>query len=172
MKRFEIIFGIVFLIALVLKFTLIPGGGILATVSLMPLAIFYCFLSFAYFNNIKLKNIFSTKSYRGISTLRITGSIGTGLGLSAICMGILFKIQHWPGGDFFSTVGLIAVIIVAIIAFIKFLRSKNDFYKKVLLRIAIIGSLWLLLLFAADLGLAAAKIHYPNHPDYILVLKK
>jgi len=148
MKRFEKIFGIVFLIALVFKLLTWPGGGILATISLTPLMFFYNFFAFAFFNNIRLKNIFTGKSYQGISVLRIIGSIVSGWGLAALCVGILFKIMHWPGANSMLLSGFITIIVVLAIVLIKFFRSKNDFYKMVLLRIAIIGGFGLLLFFA------------------------
>ena len=167
MKRFEIILGIIFLIALIFKIALIPGGVILATISLTLLAMFYNFFAFAFFNKIRLKNIFSGKSYQGISVWRIIGSIGLGWGLAALCMGILFKLMQWPGGMIMLLTGLITILIVVIIALVKFFLSKGDFYKTILLRIAIIGGFGLFFFFTTDLGLAIAKIQYRNHPDYI-----
>ena len=167
MNRFERLFGILFVVALVFKFFHWPGGGILATVSLTSLACLYYLFGFAIFNNIELNDIFNRKSYEGISALRIIGSIGVGWGLSTICMGILFKIQHWPGANIMLLSGFITIIVVFIIALVKFFLSKSDFYKTVLLRIAIIGGFGLIFFFTTDLGLTVAKIQYRNHPDYI-----
>ena len=147
MKRFEIIFGIVFLIAVIFKIADWPGGSILGTISLTLLACFYFLFGFAFFNKIRLKNIFSKDSYKEISVLRIIGSIGFGWGLSTVCMGILFKMMHWPGGNIQLGVGLTQIFVITIIALIKFFQSKNDFYKNVLLRIAIIGGFGLIFFF-------------------------
>jgi apolipoprotein N-acyltransferase len=124
-----------------------PGGGIFITLSLTILYCFYFLFGFALFNDIKFGNILKKDSYQGISALRMTGSIGTGWGLSAICMGILYKIQHWSGGGVMLSTGLVTMFVIAIISLIKFLRSKDDFYKTILIRIAIIGGLGLIFSF-------------------------
>jgi len=141
MKRFEIILGIVFLIAVIFKIADWPGGSILATISLTLLTGFYFYFGFAFFNNIRLKNILNGNSYQGISVLRIIGSIGAGWGLAILCLGILFNVQHYPGEKIMLSVGLIAVFVVAIIALIKLFRSKSDFYKMIVLRIGYIGGI-------------------------------
>ena len=94
MKKSEKIFGILFAIAIIFKLALYPGGRIISTVSMTLLACIYFYFGFAFFNNIKLKNVFNRKSYEGISVLRILGSIGTGMVLSTVCLGTLFKLSH------------------------------------------------------------------------------
>ena len=153
MKRFEIVFGILILIALFFKIAHWHGGGILATISLTSLACFYYLFSFAFFNKIRLTNIFKGSSYKGISTQQIIVSIVAGFGLSTVCIGILFKMMHWHGAAIMLLSGLITIFVVAIISLIKFFRSKNDCDKQILLRIAIIGVIGLFSFFSTDLGL-------------------
>ena len=151
MGRFEKIFGILFLIALIFKIASIPGGSVMLTIALSSFACFYFFFGIAIFNKIGQENIFDKKSYKGISTLRIIGSFCAGWGLSVFCIGILFNIMQFPGEKIILLVGSITISIVAIIALVRFLQSKTDFYKTILLRIAIIGGLGLFsLLIASD----------------------
>jgi len=128
MKKSEKIFGILFVIAIIFKFALWTGGVLISTISLISLACIYFFFGFTFFNNIKLKNVFSGKSYEGISALRIIGSIGTGIGLSTVCFGILFKIAHWPGGGAMLSIGLIIIFVISTILLVKYLRLKNNLY--------------------------------------------
>ena len=165
MKRFEIIMLILFGVALILKLASIPGGSILSTLSLCSLACFYFYLGLAFFNNIKLKNIFKGSSYKDISALRIIVSIGVGCGFSALCCGILFKIQHWPGGMIMLSVGLIEVLIMVIIALIDYFKSNGNLNKTILLRIAVIGGIGILFWFTSDFTII--KIQYRNYPAYI-----
>lgn len=165
MRKLEKIIGIVVLIALILKLALIPGSGILTVLSLSILTMIYNPFGFAFFNGIRLRDIFKKNSYKGISGLRIIGAIGLGMGLAAICSGVLFKIQHWPGGENNLIVGLVTTLIILVIAFIKYLESKSDYYKFMFKRIAIIGGLGLILAFLPDLSIT--KIQFRNHPDYI-----
>jgi len=165
MKTFEKIFWIIFVIGIIFKLKLWPFGATFITISLFPLYFFYLFFGFAFFNKIKLRNIFKKDSYKEISVLRIIGSIGAGIGLSAICIGILFKLMFWPEGDLRLYAGLIPTFTIAIIALVKFFRSKSDFYKPILLRITIIGALGLPLCFVSDLEIV--KFEYRNYPDYV-----
>ena len=165
MIKLEKILGIIVVIGLILKFTLIPGGGILLTLSLMTLACLYYPLGFALLNRIGFKQIFKKESYKGLSALRIIGAIGAGIAFSAICVGILFKLQHWTGANINLIAGLIPTLIVLVIALIKYLKAKGEFYIGILKRIAIIGTLGLLFICISDLTIA--KIQFRNHPDYI-----
>ncbi len=165
MKKFEKIFGIITIIALVMKLFLIPGAGILLTLSLSVLSCFYFLFGFAFFNGIKLKQIFQSSSYKGISALRIIGSIGLGIGLSEICMGILFKIQHWPGAHLQLHCGLLIILIILIVALFQYFKSENKFYPFIFKRIAIIGGFGFIMFLLTDLDIV--KIMYRNHPSYI-----
>ena len=165
MVKFEKILGLIVIVALTLKFFLIPGGGILLTFSLMSLACIFYLFGFAFFNQIELSRIFQKNSYQGISGLRIWGAIGTGIGLSQICIGILFTLQHWPGANITLITGLIVTLIVFVIALIRFFKSKNNYYKFIFKRIVIIGGFGLLLILLPELTIV--KIQFRNHPNYI-----
>jgi len=93
------------------------------------------------------------------------GSIGTGWGLSTICYGILYKLMHRTEADIILSTGLIYTFVIAIIASVKYFRSKRDFYKKILLRIIIIGGLGLFLCFTSNLTIT--KIRFRHYPDFV-----
>ena len=63
MKTFEKILGILLVIALFFNYILWADGCGLSSIPLTLLACIYCFYGFAFFNNIKLKEIFRKKSY-------------------------------------------------------------------------------------------------------------
>lgn len=165
MKKLEKILGILIILALILKLVLIPGANILTVISLSILACIYYPLGFAFFNGIRLREVFKKDSYKGISAMRIIGTIGLGMGLAVICIGILFKLQHWPGGDTNLIAGLATTLIILIIALIKYLKSKSDYYKPIFTRIAIVGGFGLILTIIPDLTIT--KIQFRNHPVYI-----
>ena len=165
MNRLEKILGLIVLIALILKLTLILGGGILIVLSLSILAIIYYPFGFALFNQIGFKQIFKKDSYKALSALRIIGAIGVGTALSIICVGLLFKLQHWPGSKINLLAGLITSLIILIIALIKYFKTKGDFYSRIIKRLIIIGGFGLIMLLISDLTII--KIQFRNHPDYI-----
>lgn len=146
MKRLEKILAILILIAFVLKLILVPFSGVLLTIFLLIIALIYYPFGFAFFNNIRLRNIFKKESYKGISVLHIIGAIVVGMALSVICVGILFKIQGYPMANLLLTDGLISSVIILIIGLIKYHKSKSSYYSFMLNRIAIIGGIGLLFL--------------------------
>ena len=147
MVKFEKSLGFVVIVALVFKYFHLQGGGILLTFSLMSLACLYYLFGFAFFNQIDLNGIFDKKSYQGISTFRILTAIGAGIGLSCICLGILFMFQHWPGANIILSAGLILTFIILFISLIRFFTTERaDFYKLIFIRIAVIGGFGLTLL--------------------------
>jgi len=170
MKTLEKVIGLVIIISLIMKLTLIPGGSILAVISLTTLACIYYPLGFAFFNKIRLRKIFKRDSYKGLTKFRIIGAIGIGMGLAAICIGILFKFQHWPGADTYLSSGLVTTLIILIVAMIRFIKSKDNFYKRIFKRIAIIGGFGLILTIVSDSTIT--KIQFRNHPDYIKVYEE
>jgi len=152
MKRLELILGAVVVVALFFKVLHWPGGSLMLTIALTGLASIYMFWGFALLNNVSDDKAFSKSAYSGISTTQIVVSIIAGLGLSAVCMGILFKMQHWPGAVIILLAGLITIFGAGKFAYFKFWQSKNDFYKLILFRIAIIGVIGLFCFAITDLN--------------------
>ncbi|HON20965.1 MAG TPA: hypothetical protein PLW70_06510 [Bacteroidales bacterium] len=165
MIKLEKFLGIAAVIGLILKLIRIPGSMILLILILGALAFLYYPFGFALFNRIGFRQIFKKKSYEGLSALRIIGSIGAGMAFSAICMGILFKIQRWAGVNLMLIDGLVPTFIILIIALIKYFKTKGKFYIEILKRTAIIGALGLLFFYTSTLTIV--KIRFRNHPDYI-----
>lgn len=165
MKKLEVILAILIPIFIILKFMLVPLSNILVACSLLLLALIYYAFGFAFFNNIRLRNIFKKESYKDKSALHIVGAISVGMALSDICMGILFKIQGYPMANTLLIIGLLSTLIILVIAVIRFLKSRSPYYSQMFKRIAIIGCLGLVFTFVSDLALV--KIQFRNHPDYV-----
>lgn len=170
MKKFEIIIATLSIIALGLNLLLIPGGGVLTVLTLSTLSGLYMYLSFALFNEIRLRNIFKKDSFKGISTMRIVGAVGTGLALSVMTAGLMFKFQSWPGADFNLGAGLFGLLLVTVIGLIKYSKTKSDFYTRIFKRAAIFGGLGLILMLTPKTSWVELK--YRNHPEYVDALKK
>lgn len=165
MNRLEKILALLIVIALAVKFALIPLGNTLLILTLSALAILYYPLAFALFNSISFKQIFKKDSYKGTSVLRIIGSVGAGIIFSAVCIGILFKLQRWPESEYSLLVGLIGILIIFIVALIKYIGSRSVFYLKIIYRTFIIGGLGIGLFYLPEVTLV--RFQYRNHPEYI-----
>ena len=142
MKKLEKIAGILTVVAIVLKFASMPGAGMLISTSLGALACIYAFFGFAFFNEIRDEDIHNKEVYREISKTRMWITMLTGWGLSAICIGTLFLLMHWPRSETILPAGLIVTFAVSVFSFF---RSQSDFFKTIFPRVAIVGGAGLIL---------------------------
>lgn len=169
MKKFEIIISCLAVIAIILKFIGIPGSGLIVVLTLMTLAITYYF-AFALFNNIRLRTIFKSSSYRYTNTKRIVGSVVLGLSLSLVIIGLLFKLQLWPGAAIQLNTGLVFLAICFIVAMINFMKSRDEFYLPLFKRIAVVGGFGLFILLTPDSALI--DIYYRDRPELAELMKQ
>lgn len=89
----------------------------------------------------------------------------TGLGLSIISLGSLFKLLNLSGADEMLMIGLIVTSIVLIISLTLFLKNNDTNSKFTLWRVSIIGGIGVILMLTSELSIV--KFQYRNHPDYI-----
>lgn len=169
MKKAEIVLGASALIALAFNLLFIPGGNVLTVLLLSSLAVLYMYLSFALFNDISLKAIFKRESYKGKSIKRIVGAVLSGLALAVTIIGILFKVQAWPGASVMVGFGTAALSISLVVGVLRYARSKSGYYTRIFKRIAIYGGLGFILMLLPDDSWLALK--YRNHPHYVEAVK-
>ena len=170
MKKFEITIAILSIIALVLNMLYIPGTNILAFILLMTYAMLYYPLGFAVLNNIRFRDILKKDAYKETNVKIILGAIFTGMALSEVICGILFKFLFFSGAGFMLIAGLCCLPIIAIVATVKYVKTRSQFYVGILKRIVIIGGVGLFLFFLPNKILVNVK--YRNHPERIEELKK
>ena len=144
MRKIELIFGTVATISTAYKFLLGDELNPIFIMSILGLSLFYTYFSFAYFNNIRFKNILKRESYRGISKWRILGTIGLGLGLGLTTLGILWSLMYWPFNTFYP-LGIPILLIIGITSIIRFSTTRSEGYLRILKRILIIGGLGIIL---------------------------
>ncbi len=166
MKRAEKILGLIFLLSFILKLIGLPWSGLLILLSLTFLSGLYFCLGFALFNDISFKKIFKKESYLLISKIRIIGSVLLGIVLSIMTLGILFRVYFFYSGyNIILLVTLIQLFVILILCVAKFIKRKSDFYKRLIIRILIIGSFAIVMLSIRDLTLV--NIQHRNHPEYV-----
>lgn len=106
-----------------------PGGGPLLVFALSALACFYMFLSWGVMRDRETKK----------GKLPVT--IPIGFGLSMACIGIMFKLQLWPGGYDNLIISVIILLVACIGCIYGYSRSKDidkgmeGYYKAVLKRV-------------------------------------
>ncbi len=165
MKNIEKLFIILVIVSTIYRYVHGIGSILFLILSINTLAILYFCLSFALFNNIKFKNIFKKSSYVNISKRRIIFSIFSGISLSIALIGVLFKIQDYPGADLLLVLGLFASISITIIALWKNNKVKGNFYFNILKRTAIISLIIITLMKIPLKNLL--NWQYPNDPEYV-----
>lgn len=165
MKLTEKILAVLITISLFLKLFLIPGGGVLLILAGETLIIMYFAFGFAFFNDVRLRHIFKKNAFAGTNKIRIIGGVGTGICLSNLLTGILFKLQYWPGANSMLLIALMPSFILMIIVLVKLLTKADRYYQKVQWRMVIIGTFSLILFFLPTIELV--KLQYRNSPSYI-----
>lgn len=170
MKFLEKVMAVLIVIALFFKFFFIPGGGIIFTLSLTLLAILYYPFGVFLFTGIGFRKMFRKTSYQGISAWRIVGAIAAGFAFSTLSLGILFKIQLWPGAGVMLLSGLAFSLVVLIVAVAKFTRQQEAFYREIIARSLVFGLVGLLLYSLGPYGLE--RFQYRNHPQYLEALDR
>lgn len=156
LKRIELLLIVLAILALNLHLLLWSGAEILTIVSLAGLALFYPFLSLALFldddQTIKINNMLP------------------GLPFSIALVGILFKIQNWPGFQINLIVGTLGLVFLIIHRF----TQKNELQKvsyKIITKRAI--PLLIITLFMLALPKYAwIETKYSEYPEYIKTIKE
>ncbi|NRR93375.1 hypothetical protein HSX10_17510 [Winogradskyella undariae] len=151
-------FGLIFLMILRLIIDY-PYSALLITLFAFILSLIYCFLSF------KLLNINKKDSTEKTSSLRDTGIILTGITLSLVVIGFLFKFLRWPNGGYILMNGLLGLIPILIITIFKLSKANSEFYKNLLIRVLIIVFFGTLMLFTKNETLL--EIQYRDFPEYV-----
>jgi len=138
-----LIFLSVALLGFIFKMTLIPGGGILLTLSLSLLSVLF-FLQFI-LTFIKIKNNVTLTVLSSLMSLTLSISLIT----------ILFRYQWWTGWDFFYFLCTPLFVILTILFFVFLNKIMTLEHKKYILKNIIIP--WIFILIFGILPLIFSK---------------
>lgn len=138
MKKTERVLLAIIIFVIVLKAFQVPGGAFLVVLSLILISLYYCYFSFAIFNNIRMDKIFKKQSYSSTTTLKIVGSILTGFAFSCAITGLLFTLMIWSGAKSMLIAGGFGLSISAGICLFKYNQTKSVFYSNILIRILLL----------------------------------
>ncbi len=173
MRKIEIIFPVIAIFGFFVYLMDWPFGTEIIILSLLILSCFYFYLGVLLLNAISFKKMFKKDSYSSISVKRIIGTIGAGVGISIVILGIMFKTFHWPFANQNLIIGISFLFIVITISLIKLLIKINDFYVKILFRTGIYTFLGLVFLFLPEYAIFELKNRrYPNYIEAVKNLDK
>ncbi|WP_405206968.1 GldL-related protein [Aquimarina sp. LLG6339-5] len=147
-----------------------PFGSTITIISLLGFSCLYFYFGFAIFNEVPFRKVFKKESYHGISIWRIIGAILTGVSISILLIGLLFKMFRWPFGKEMLIIGVNLLNVIFIIGFIKIIKEKRPFYQRLLPRVIVF--LLLGYLFLSLPSYAFLSLKYSDHPGYIEAVKQ
>ncbi len=137
MKKVERFLVMLAFIGIIARLLLASGSSLTIVMSLMGLTFLYMYFGFALFNDIRLRDVLKKESYRGIATMRLAGAVLAGLALSMACVGILFKIQSWPGAVFNLGISMALCLTILAVCFTKIKGKYRQYYKRITTRLTI-----------------------------------
>lgn len=166
MKKTELILILLIAVGILMKVFHLPGSGMLLTLSLSTMALFYWFALFPLSYNESLKEAYEKHLKVNKKYVRFGGTFFTSYIFSMVILGILFKIQLWKSADILLTIGLIASVIILVISAVKFLKKKEDYYLNIFKRVLSWGLVGFILFNIPSLDLV--KFYHRNaSPEYI-----
>ncbi len=143
MNKTELILGAITIISSIMVLSNLPGGVFLAIISYYSLALFYSFFSFALLNGIRFKDIFKKEAYSNTNLARIVSAIVIGLAYMIILVELLSMLMSWNEFRGLLGTGLFLMILILIVYGFLYLRSKDKFYERIIIRSTIFGITWL-----------------------------
>jgi hypothetical protein len=163
MKRLEKILIILSFISLVMIFNQYQGSTEMFALSLAALAGIYFPLGFLFFSRVGIRQFFKggLNDKKASATWRATIS---GLGLSILCIGILFRCLHFPGGSEMLVIGIFISLIMLAIELLKFFRNSSGEGSLTLSRLTGFIIVSAVLLFTSSATML--RLQYRNYPGY------
>jgi hypothetical protein len=140
MKIVEKVAFVLAFVGYTLRLLLIKQGSFLVFISMFSLSFIYLYFGFALLNGIAFRSIFKKSTYTGIPSNNILGAIAAGLAMSIGCLGLTFKLLHWPGAGINLVAGIVLCSILFIIVIVKKRRKNQMLYKRILIRSTILLS--------------------------------
>lgn len=132
-------------------------------ISLLTLGAIYFPLGVLLLNNMSLLSYIKKKEpFQVPTTAQIVLGVITGIALSIVCVGILFKLLTLPGANEMLMFGVLGSIIMSIVAIA--LKRKVP-ATAILIRTTIFSVVGIAMFFTSALSIV--KLQYRNHPAYV-----
>ncbi|UII25572.1 hypothetical protein LVD15_20020 [Fulvivirga maritima] len=164
-KKLEIIFVVLFLHGVLLRFISLEWSNELLIVSALMLFVIYVFFGFSIFTNVSPKSIFSG-GFKGVPGWQIGVSIWSGIVMCAAVAGLLFRMLLLTGADEMLILAVIGVSATTILVSAVMLLKKqylDPFYARFFKRM--IPALVLTLIFVGISSSDLYKIYTKDNPE-------
>jgi hypothetical protein len=165
MRYLEIALLLLSGVALIWFYSLLPGGSFVLMLALSSIALVYFAFGFIIFSKARVRSIFKGGLNDTPARVIVTACL-TGLALSTLSIGVLFKILLMPGAQAMLMVGVAESVVLILVNVLYQLRGKSSASLLSISRLAIFLSLALFLLLTPEL--AIVRWQYRNHPGYVI----
>lgn len=169
MKKFELIFLLTVIGAVLAVLINYPMATQILVVSISILSVFYMYIGFAVFLDIPFRELFGKNRFGQISKQRIVGAFALGIALSASLIGLLFKILIWPNATIQLLIGLSGLVLIGALSIWRYMFNKSQFYHRVFIRLALYIPIIVFAIFIPKY--AVLEYQYRDYPEYIEAFK-
>ena len=152
--KLEKILVCLFAIGVIMKFTNVPMAGLILVVSTLGLSVLY--LGFSWL----------LLSEKGARRQNLAISIVVGILFAQLPLGILFKLQYWPGAGIMLLLSLLYGGILLLVILLNHRHAdhaRKQYNSRIILRTVIFGVLCAVLYITPTSALV--KLQYRNNPE-------
>lgn len=169
MRAIEKILISIFLISIFLKMIPLPGASPLITLASLALFLLYFLGGFILLLKIKISKLFSSTSYSGYKAIDILLAVFGGISIALLLLGILFKLNYWPGAAIMTLQGCMVAIPIVVLSVSRLAKTNAFLYKSILFRLVplLLFSIVLVIL-PVSTRLQIFKVHDKNIEEQIL----
>lgn len=166
MKKIELGIGLSLIVPLVLMAMHIDPG-VLLTVILSATAMFYVYFSEGLFRNLSFQESLRERAVRGrkMSIARFSG-----FPVAVVCLGILFKLQFWPGYENQLLFGVAGVVLVGVFAIWKYDSAQEVGFRGLFMRLAVFALLGIGMMLTPRENILEMK--HAGHPEFVEAVKQ
>jgi hypothetical protein len=164
MRIVEIILIILFGLSLLWFYAFVVGADEILMIVLTLLSLLYFGFGFLLFSNVGLRAMFKG-GFAGVSAATFLMAAATGLALSIVTIGILFKLLLMPGANEMLTIGCTFAGVLFVTNVVLYISSRTRASMICVTRLGPFLLIGIVLLLTS--GLALVKVRYRSYPLYI-----
>ena len=134
MIKIEIILILLLIGTQIMRISHIDGGDFLSFILLMTLSFLYMIAMFILVNGTGIRKFIKNKEYKKYNTFEIIIIVASGIALSTLLIGYLFRFLNWHGGQTYYVTGLILLVFTSLLYALLFRRKNSFSTKNILIR--------------------------------------
>lgn len=153
------------ILGFIFKLFLLPGAGILLTLSLSALAVLYMLsgISISKNNPSRIPVFNGVRQQMNAKQLFLITLLC--YGLAVLCMGILFKLMFFPSSQTMLSAGFMTIILASVFLLIEYRKTGERLPINAFRRTILWGAIGIVLYLTPEITLV--ELYYRDYPAYI-----